>query len=226
MQPRLVALLVTLVPIIASTVVFIISAREGNIDWCNPFIDGCTSISKAARNGSSIYVYRPIMMVYALLLIWFWIYTRQWLDFLFSRSRAGVIIMWLGITGALFLMVYLDFLGTEGEFNRFMRRYGIMHYFTLTALSQLILLRMHYRYNADNKNGRLLNTGVLRFQKILLLIALVFGVSSVVLDMAGMKTDEVENIVEWNMALLMTLYFIGMAILWKRFRYVLQWSGQ
>ncbi|MBT8135349.1 MAG: hypothetical protein KJO03_12630, partial [Gammaproteobacteria bacterium] len=146
MQPRLLALIITILPLIATNAVYLLSAYEGNVPWCNPYFDGCTTISKAARSGNSIYIYRATMIAYSVLLIWFWIYTRHWLlQLLGEVTKLSKVIMWIGIIGALFLMVYIDFLGTTGEINRFMRRYGIMIFFTFTPLAQVLLLKLHFQ---------------------------------------------------------------------------------
>jgi len=224
MQPRLLALIITFLPLIVTNLVFVISAYEGNVPWCFPYIDGCTTISAAGRSGSSIFVFRAVMIAYAVLLIWFWVYAKQWLDMLNGHpTNAARIIIWFGIIGALFLMVYIDFLGTEGEINRFMRRFGIIIYFAFTPFAQLLLLNQHYRLvnEADRALPRALDMRLLRAQLALLLVILIVAITSVVLDYAGLKTDKIENIVEWNISLLMTMYFAVMAYLWKDFRYKL-----
>ena len=225
MQPRLLALIITFLPLIVTNLVFVISAFEGNVPWCFPYIDGCTTISAAGRSGSSIFVFRAVMIAYAVLLIWVWVYIKQWLDMLNGRpTNAARIIMWLGIIGALFLMVYIDFLGTEGEINRFMRRFGIIIYFAFTPFAQLLLLNQHYRF--VNEPGKAvpqsLAMPVLRAQLALLFVILIMAITSVVLDAAGLKTDKIENIVEWNISFLMTMYFAVMAYIWKDFKYVLE----
>ena len=45
----------------------------------------------------------------------------------------------LGVTGALFMVLYVVFLGTDGTAYEFMRRYGVTVYFSFTALAQLLL---------------------------------------------------------------------------------------
>ena len=148
MQPRTLALIITILPLLASNGVYLLSAYEGFIPWCIPYIDGCTTISQAARSGNSIFIYRPTMIVYGALLIWFWIYAYQWLNLLNGQAtKVSRIILWLGIVGAIFLIVYIDFLGTTGEMNRFMRRYGIIIFFTFTPLAQLLMLKQHYKFS-------------------------------------------------------------------------------
>ena len=219
MQPRLLAIIITILPLIATNAVYLLSAYEGNVPWCNPYFDGCTTISKAARSGNSIYIYRATMIAYSVLLIWFWIYTRQWLlQVLGEVTRLSKAIMWLGIIGALFLMVYIDFLGTSGEINRFMRRYGIMIFFTFTPLAQVLLLKLHFqalsRAASDN-----LTSPVLNFQLYVLLIMCIIGIVSIILDVAQLKTYQSENIVEWTFAFLLNMYFAGMVIIWRNYRY-------
>lgn len=219
MQPRTLAFLITILPLLATNAVYLLSAYEGNVPWCNPYFDGCTTISQAARSGNSIYIYRATMIAYAVLLIWFWIYTKQWLtQILGEATKLSNTILWLGIIGALFLMVYIDFLGTTGEINRFMRRYGIMIFFTFTPLAQVLVLKLHYKAFSLNTSVNL-KRSTLQFQLSVLLIMSVIGVISIILDVAQLKTYETENIVEWTFAFLLNIYFAGMVLIWRDYRY-------
>jgi len=161
------------------------------------------------------------MIAYAVLMIWFWLYTKQWLvQILDEASKLTNTILWLGIVGTLFLMVYIDFLGTTGEINRFMRRYGIMIYFTFTPLAQVLLLKLHYRALESGATANL-KKPVLQYQLYVLLLMSIIGVISIILDVAQLKTYQSENIVEWTFALLMNIYFAGMIFIWRDFRYYL-----
>jgi hypothetical protein len=222
MQPKTLAIIITILPLLISNAVYLLSAYEEHIPWCIPYIDGCTTISRAARSGNSIYLFRPTMIAYAVLLIWFWIMTKQWLSQLYGHTtKAAHIITWLGIIGAIFLIIYIDFLGTTGEINRFMRRHGIMIFFTFTPLAQLLLLNQHYKslpFLAEKDTF----LPVLKYQLIVLILMLMIGITSIVLDIAQIKTDKIENIVEWNFSLLLNMYFLGMVFIWKNFRSVLR----
>jgi hypothetical protein len=192
-----------------------------------PYIEGCTTISQAARSGNSIFIYRATMIAYGVLLIWFWIYAHRWLNLLYGRTdKIARIMLWLGIIGALFLIIYIDFLGTTGEINRFMRRYGILVFFTFTPLAQLLLLLQQFEISSLATVAKIktvsLNNRVLKFQLFILLLMLLAGIISIILDIAQLKTYETENIVEWNFSLLMNLYFFGMIFIWKDYRYYLK----
>ena len=216
MQPRTLLILLLVLPIFTVNAVYLLSAAAGMVPWCMPYIDGCTTISRAARSGNSIFLFRVTMIAYALLLIGFWIYVKHWLAIL-REAEPGLsrLITWLGIVGALAMMVYVNFLGTEGEVNRFMRRHGIMLFFLFTPLAQMLLYREHQRLIRGKSPGI---SNALRMQFVVLLLMLLTGLASLVIDLLGMKSYESQNIVEWNFALLMNLYFIGMFSLWRDFR--------
>ncbi len=222
MQPRSLALIITILPLLTTNGVYLLSAYQGFIPWCIPYIDGCTTISQAARSGNSIFIYRASMIVYGVLLIGFWIYAQQWLNLLYGHTtKIARIILWLGIVGALFLIIYIDFLGTTGEVNRFMRRYGIMIFFTFTPLAQILMLEQHHHILPSLPDDAI-KPGVLKFQLLVLLLMLIIAIISTTLEATQIKTYESENIVEWNFSLLMNMYFLGIIFIWKDYRYYLE----
>jgi len=219
MQPRTLALILTILPILASNGAYLLSAYNEFIPWCIPYIDGCTTISRAARSGNSIFLFRVIMIIYSVLLIWFWIYAQHWLNLLYGHTtKVARIILWLGVIGAIFLMIYIDFLGTTGEVNRFMRRFGIMVFFTLTPLAQLLMLNQHFNILKTSPECPI-RPKALQYQLIILLLMLVIGIISILLGATQNKTYESENIIEWNYSILLTMYFAGMIFMWKDYRF-------
>ena len=222
MQPRTLALIITILPLLITNGVYLLSAYQGFIPWCIPYIDGCTTISQAARSGNSIFIYRASMITYGVLLIVFWIYAQQWLNLLYGHTtKIARIILWLGIVGAIFLIIYIDFLGTTGEVNRFMRRYGIMIFFTFTPLAQILMLEQHYNILPSLPDDAI-KPGVLKYQLFVLLLMLIIAIISTTLEATQNKTYESENIVEWNFSLLMNMYFLGIIFIWKDYRYYLE----
>ena len=219
MQPRTLAIILMLLPLLAANGAYLLSAYEGLVPWCMPYIDGCTSISRSARSGNAIFLFRASMIAYSVLLIWFWLYSKHWLHLLYGHTtKTAHIILWLGVAGAISLIIYVDFLGTTGEVYRFMRRYGVMIYFTLTPLAQLLMLNQHYKILKKNPDVSI-NQKALKYQLIILLLMLLIGVISDFLGVTQTKTDQSENIVEWNFSLLLTMYFAGMIFIWKDYRH-------
>ena len=220
MQPRTLAILVVLLPLLASNGAYLLSAYEGFVSWCMPYIDGCTTISQAGRSGNTIFFYRAVVFPYSVLLILFWLYSKSWLDLLNGHTtKIARIIFWLGLAGSISLLIYIDFLGTTGEINSFMRRIGAMLYFTLMPLAQALMLYQHY--NILRKKPEVsIKPKALQYQLIILLLMLIIVAISIFLVVTDNITYEIENIVEWNFSLLVNLYFAGMILVWKDYRHV------
>ncbi len=219
MQPRTLAILVIILPLLASNSAYLLSAFEGFIPWCMPYIDGCTTISQAGRSGYTIFIYRALVMTYSVLLMWFWIYSKSWFELLHGyTTKIARIIFWLGLAGSISLLVYIDFLGTTGEINNIMRRTGAMLYFTLTPLAQLLMLKQHYNIFCKKPEVSI-KTRALQYQLFIILLMLITGAISIYLVVTNNITYEIENIVEWNFSLLLNLYFIGMIFIWKDYRH-------
>ncbi len=220
MQPRILAILVVILPLLASNGAFLLSAYQGYVPWCMPYIDGCTTISQAGRSGDTIFFYRALVFPYSVILILFWVYSKEWLELLYGHTtKSAQVILWLGVAGSIALLIYIDFLGTTGEINRLMRRIGAMLYFTLIPLAQSLMLYQHYKLLC-NKPEVSIRPKVLQYQLIIMLLMLIFGVTSLVLVLTGNSTSEIENIVEWNFSLLVNLYFAGTILIWKDCRHV------
>ena len=54
MQPGSLVLSLILLPLLASNGAYLLSAYEGHIPWCIPYIEGCTTISRAASSGTAV----------------------------------------------------------------------------------------------------------------------------------------------------------------------------
>ena len=57
MQLRFVPLIVTFLPMLTIGISLYLSIQSELVPACIPFLDGCTSISRAARNGNAIFVF-------------------------------------------------------------------------------------------------------------------------------------------------------------------------
>src|SRR5690606_26929280 len=127
-------LAVALLFAVAAHVALWLSIRDGWIEGCVPYLEGCTSISRAARHGLGNHVFRLMVLPCAALVGLHWWLAARWL------GRGGAV-AWLGAVAALALAVYATFLGTDGEAYRFMRRYGVVCFFGFGYLAQLGFLR-------------------------------------------------------------------------------------
>ncbi|NGP54185.1 hypothetical protein [Thioalkalivibrio sp. XN8] len=216
MRVHWLALLCWVMPTLAVVITYTISAATGQVPTCFPFLEGCTSISGAARRDPSIHVFRGMMLPTATVIAAYWILVRHWLGHLGDRGRGRDWITGLGVIGALFLVFYVVFLGTEGDAYEFMRRYGVTVYFAFTALAQLLLAYRLRRLPAGLEAA--VGTGLVRAKVGFCGAMLLFGLVNVPAKNFFPEWP-VDNMVAWNFALLMHGYFGLTAVAWRRAGY-------
>lgn len=220
-RPSAIAFLAGLLPLAAAPLAYSINILAGSeLDArfiCLPFTDGCVSISRAARSGPGLHLFRAVMLPCTVLLALSWHAVRAWLTGLeaCSRSRAAVI-FWLGITGALFLAFYVTWLGTEGEWYSWLRRYGVTFYFGGTALAHLLLVWVLWPARNKLDGGALRRPIVtLTFLACLQWSLGVFSSVKRLLFADPALIDRIENLVEWWFAVPMVLAFVVLARMFR-----------
>lgn len=232
LRPAWLALLCGIVPIAAThgaSLVNLATPGEALAEMfmCVPYWDGCVTVSRAVRSGPGLQLFRALMLPTAAVLAMTWICVAPWVAGLRpgTETRARSIAV-TGVIGALFLILYVAALGTEGPWYSWMRRYGVVMYFGLTALAQLLLVHALWPLRTQARMRRLRGP-------ILALFALVCvewlgGVASVakrLLLTDPALIDRVENIIEWWFALALSVAFIALAELMRRSRYRLRVVG-
>jgi hypothetical protein len=205
-----------LLPALASLVALWLSIRLGLIPACNPFIDGCVSVSRAARHDLPNHLFRALVLPAAALQALTWLLAARWLRDLDRGNRDLRGLAPLGIVAGIALVFYGAFLGTEGQIYRWLRQYGTVIYFGFTCLCMLIAGGAIGRLAAARAlpaQGRLGSALVLLFG-LLVALGLFNALSGLWLD--GAAKDRVENVTEWWGSLIFTVVFILLARIWQQ----------
>lgn len=196
--------LCAIVPFIATHLAWWLSLEAGHIPACIPYLEGCTSISRAARHGLGNHLFRMLMLPTALLQALFWLSAAAWLGRAAVRRRAEArAIAALGCGAALALAVYATFLGSEGPAYEWMRRYGINFYFGLGFIAQLLLIRGLPELGLADRPQRL--------AVAISLGMLLLGVGNLTARYTVPERalrDAIENALEWNLGVLLTAWFL------------------
>lgn len=210
------ALLAGLLPLAAALVAWALSTAQGLIPACNPFIDGCVSVSRAARYELPNHLFRALMLPAAVLQAACWLLAARWLADLLGRYRLLAWLAPLGLAAAVALVLYGTFLGTEGAVYRWLRQYGTVVYFGGTCICLLIAGGGVQR---AVRAGRLVLARWAEHAMVALAVALV-GLGLLNALVAAFMGDElkgrVENITEWWGALIFVLGFFALALIWRR----------
>ena len=178
-----------------------------------PYLDGCVTISRAARHGLGNHLFRLLMLPCALLQALHWCAAQRWLRLSHPDPAAGRSLLVLGAFAGIALAVYVAFLGTEGEVYEWLRRYGARLYFASTYLAQLVFLRRYRQLPASQHDA--LYRWMLGVSIAMLVVGLANTAASYLVADEGLK-DRLENLLEWHLGLLMTGWFLLHAALWRR----------
>ena len=210
---RALPLVAGIVPIVAIFLSYGIGVRSGVLAECNPFLDGCVSISATGRYLPASLLFHAVMLPQSALLLFIWYFASLWLRSVAPDSRAPLIVNSAGLVGALALILYVTFLGTTGSVYEFMRRFGIYLYFLGTAIAQLALALALLSRIRRGHLAHLKRATVAMLWLCILPFAL--GILNVVLKAVLADADAWENRIEWLAALSMQGYFVALYIAWR-----------
>ncbi len=188
-----------LLPILTIIVSFVWSANLGLVNWCFPNLDGCTSISRVGRYKPVVYFFKPLMLIYSILLGLFW---KKYYEILkINNINLSKFFLSIAYLSVLFLVLYIFFLG-EGKLYKFFRQIGIFVYIFFTVLTQIIFSMKTKKISLFDKN----------LNYILYYYSLSLGILGIILfPFMILKIIEIENfknIVSWNYFLLIKIYFL------------------
>jgi hypothetical protein len=221
MTPRVLPLVAGLVPVFTVFTCYWIAIHTAGVPSCNPFLDGCTSVSATGRYEPASYLFKGMMMPQSIVLSAYWLLNVGWLRAL-ERTKGGtgnggVAIGVVGVTGSLFLILYVTFLGSEVPFYEFMRRYGVYLYFALNVIAQLLLAYKVLPYARTWAAPGFLR--VTRLQLFLAWVPFAMGVLNLILKATLEESRPAENRIEWSFAMLMQAYFLLTYWSWRETRF-------
>lgn len=213
-------LLAGLLPCVAALLAWWLSTRLGLIPSCNVFLEGCVSVSRAARHDLPNHLFRALLLPAGALQALTWILAAHWLQgALHERgiTQRGIgTLASMGVAAGVALVAYGTFLGTEGTVYRWLRQYGTVLYFGFTCIGLLL---------AGGAVQRLARAGALHLPRLLehAMVALsgalvTLGiVNAIIAPMVGGEAKgRVENVAEWWGSLIFVLGFVALSWMWRR----------
>ncbi|WP_028080332.1 hypothetical protein [Solimonas soli] len=192
------------VAFLAVHLAYALSVCAGFVPACVPYVDGCTSISRAARHGTANLVFKTLMAVDIVLLAFYW----RGLAAALRRVRPDApkrvrAVLMLGLLAAVFLALYAGFLGADGRFYQWLRRYGITVYFAGTVLAEMIAATLLEGLPGLRRAPR---------AALVLLCAALLGLGLASIPLRAVDDDgSLINVVEWWYALLMIGGYVAVA---------------
>lgn len=202
LRPRWLPIAIAILPLVAIGASYYVAAAHHLVPGCNPFLDGCTSISATGRYEPASYIFKPAHLLLAALLSAFW-YQLGARGELGTRRSTGV--RCAGLIAAAALAVYTLTLGSQTPAYEFMRRFGIYFFFAGTVLAQLLAT---LGLRAANTPASAATRRVLACMLATCLAPVLLGVVNFVQKAVLADPDPMENRIEWSTTVLMQAWFV------------------
>ena len=187
-----------------------------------PYIDGGASISRTARPYPSWLVFKPLMIFTSFLLVKYWIYNREIINF-FSRDHKNIKkIFFFGVASAIFLTLHSIFLGIkfDNDFYKIFRRLILLLFiiFEIVAQAYLVLTLYSFKKNISSY----LNFSILKIKIVLVSILIIVAVISIPIislpgdEFMGITLKFFKHGLEWNYFLGVITFYLLTFLMWKK----------
>ena len=227
-QIRFLSLWIFILPVLALNLCLFISVNYdllentiftvdqiGRTGFTIPYIDGSVSISRTARTYPAYLIFKPCMIIAAILLVKYWIATDKLIlnisDNIYKKKR----FMIFGILSAIFLILHSIFLGVsfENDLYKFFRRFVLLAFVIFEIVAQALLVIT--LFNIKNTISEMINKKIL-LAKILLVSLLTFTalVSLPILTSSGHV--HFKHALEWNYFIGVVSFYILTFFFWKK----------
>ena len=196
--------------------------REEIIHWTFPYLDGGASISRTARPYPSWLVFKPSMIITSILLIKYWLYNKEIINF-FSKNHKHINkIVFFGIASAIALIIHSIFLGIkfDNDFYKLFRRIIMLSFIIFEIVAQAYLVATFY--SLKGKLNNYINIKVLKLKIILVTSLIVVAILSIPIislpgnNFLGYNTKFFKHALEWNYFLGVISFYLLTFFMWKK----------
>jgi len=226
-QIRKLSLWIFFIPLLAINICLIISqnhqlldntifrvAEIGKSNFSIPYLDGSLSISRASRTFPQYLIFKPAMIITAILLYFYWSNNNNLMN-KFKLTNLNYKFKTFGILSAVFLVIHSIFLGIKFDIQiyKLMRRIVLLLFIIFEIIAQGILV--YHFFKIKNKISSLINEKILIFKAILvMLLASVAILSLPILIEKG--NTHFKHALEWNYFVGVVFFYLLTRFLWKR----------
>ena len=187
-----------------------------------PYFDGGASISRTARPYPSWLVFKPLMIFTSFLLVKYWIYNREIINF-FSKDHKNVKkIFFFGVASAIFLTLHSIFLGIkfDNDLYKLFRRVILLLFIIFEVVAQAYLVLTLYSFKEKILNY--LNFNILKIKIVLVTILIIVAVISIPIislpgdEFMGITLKFLKHGLEWNYFLGVITFYLLTFLMWKK----------
>ena len=187
-----------------------------------PYFDGGASISRTARPYPSWLIFKPAMFLTSYLLIKYWLFNKEIIEFFISKHKNTKKIVFFGIASAIALTIHSIFLGIkfDNDLYKLFRRVVMLSFivFEIAAQAYLVVTFVSFKEKLkDYINPTILNLKIF-LVSFLILVALI-SIPIISLpgdDFFGFQLKFLKHALEWDYFIGVITFYILTFLMWKK----------
>ena len=206
-------LLISQNPLILDNTIFKVD-MIGRSAFTIPYLDGSLSISRASRTYPQYLIFKPAMIVTAILLYYYWINNKLLIN-KYRSTNINYKFKTFGILSAFFLVIHSIFLGIKFDIQlyKLFRRVILLLFIIFEIIAQGILVYHLIKLKSQLLN--LINNKILILKIILVTILATVAILSLPLLISKGNTH-FKHALEWNYFVGVILFYLFSRFFWKR----------
>jgi len=179
-----------------------------------PYLDGSLSISRASRTFPQYLIFKPAMIITAIILYNYWKNNNVLVN-KYKLTNINYKFKTFGVLSAIFLAIHSIFLGIKFDIQiyKLMRRVVLLLFIIFELIAQGILVYHFFKIREKIKN--LINKKVLFLKALLVSILTLVAVLSLPILVSKGNTH-FKHALEWNYFVGVILFYLFTRLFWKR----------
>ena len=179
-----------------------------------PYLDGGLSISRASRTFPQYLIFKPSMIITAVLLYYYWKNNNYLVNNLYS-TKIDYKFKTFGILSAVFLAIHSVFLGIKFDVQiyKLFRRVVLVLFIIFELIAQGYLV--YHLFKLKTKLKEFINRKIL-FVKILLVSVLVVVAILSLPTLVTKGNTHFKHMLEWNYFVGVILFYLFSRFFWRR----------
>tara|TARA_B100001123_G_C15325114_1_gene1029280 strand:+ start:98 stop:1141 length:1044 start_codon:yes stop_codon:yes gene_type:complete len=184
----------------------------------NPYFYGEVSISRTARYSPAVFVFKPLMILTAFLLLFYWVNILYFFNDTKINDETNKFskkFFYFGILSCVFLILHVIFLGVsyDSELFQKMRRIIIILFILFEMCAQIFLTQSLFKFRNELKSY--INPLILKIKIIFVSIAFFITCVSFVILVFYDPSTAFKHVLEWNYFTLLLFYYILSRLLFR-----------
>tara|TARA_B100001564_G_scaffold252632_1_gene214755 strand:+ start:53 stop:760 length:708 start_codon:yes stop_codon:yes gene_type:complete len=187
-----------------------------------PYFDGGASISRTARPYPSWLIFKPAMFLTSFLLIKYWLYNKDIIQFFHKNHKYINKVVYFGIASAVALTIHSIFLGIkfDNDFYKLFRRLIMLMFIIFEIAAQAYLVATFYSFK--DELSQYININVLKLKLILVSILIIVAAISIpIISLPGdyffgFNVKFFKHALEWDYFIGVITFYLLTFFMWKK----------